>query len=125
MRLEPSEVNTQESRGRARVGKRRRTNHAAARRRVALEALEPRTLLATLPPPVVPAGSLKDISGSTGDESAPLIAVDPINSSKLVAVWVRNDPTITGNTKILVEGAFTINGGGTWSKFNAMQGVLL
>src|SRR4051794_32011299 len=69
MRSEPSQVRPKENRRRSPAGPRRSKARAAAHRRVALESLEPRTLLATLPAPVVT--TLRDISNSGGDESSP------------------------------------------------------
>ena len=73
---------------------------AAARkarlRRVTLEALEERALMAVLPAPLT--GSLADVSqitgGSGGNESAPTIVIDPADPTKMV----RSGPGTTRAT---------------------------
>jgi hypothetical protein len=116
MRPEAPEV--QSSMGRLRrPGSRPRPARKASRRRVALEGLEPRTLLA-----ILPAASILgrvDVSNSGGDESTPSVAINPSNPQNLASVWVRNDPNRSGNNKVTVEGAVSANGGVTWSGFQA------
>ncbi len=115
------------STNRGRGGKQRsRRKGQACRQRLqwgALEYLEPRTLLATIPAATVL--SRNDLSNARGDESSPSIAVDPANPQKLVAVWVRNDPSLGGDTKVLVQGAYSTNGGANWFSFSAVPVVLL
>jgi hypothetical protein len=84
-----------------------------SRRRVALEGLEPRTLLATLPAATIL--NRVDVSNGTGDESTPSIAINPANPQILAAAWVRNDPSRGGGNTVLVEAAFSTNGGASWS----------
>ena len=95
----------------------------AKRRRVALEALESRTLLAaSLPAAVV--SPLTDPVIATGpggsNQSSPNIAINPSNPNDMVAVWTETgDPAggINGSTTVFVKGAFTTNSGATWSAF--------
>jgi hypothetical protein len=88
---------------------------------VALEALEPRQLLAALPAPAV-LGAPLDIStaigASTGHEYAPQVAYNPVNPSNMASVWVRNDANL-GDTPIQVMGAVSQDGGASWTSFNA------
>src|SRR4051812_9917999 len=64
-----------------------------------LEGLEKRTLLSTLPAPVITTHT--DISGGPGDNSAnnssPSIAYDPSNPKKLVTVYMRKQPTASAD----------------------------
>ena len=71
-------------------------------RLVELEGLESRTLLATIPAATPTAGplNLSNLTGNVGGntaaaESSTQVAVDPNDPSKLVAVWVDNDPTMS------------------------------
>jgi hypothetical protein len=87
-------------------------------RQVALEALEPRTLLSTLLPPSVLQGSQSFISyngDGNGNESSPTIAVDPLNPNKMVAAWVLNNPKLAPGPTVFVQAAYSSNGGNTWS----------
>src|SRR4051794_10841052 len=65
---------------------------AAARerlRRLALDALEARTLLSVLPPPQIVTRS--DVSSSPNSEDdSPSITADPLDPMRAVAVWTRN-----------------------------------
>src|SRR5262249_30139971 len=92
-------------------------------RRLALEGLEGRTLMAVLPSPNV-LGQV-DISNSGGNESAPSIAVDPTNSQHLVATWTRNDPNLGGDTTILAEASYSNDGGTTWTRLVGAVPVLI
>src|SRR5215213_888500 len=124
MRSEPSEVRAKGGRARSLAGLSRGSARKSALRRLSLEGLESRELLATipeallsliptstLPAPSVPLSSQVNVSGSpfsisiTSDESAPSIAVDKNNPLRLAAVWTRDDPQITGPTHVFVEGA--------------------
>jgi subtilisin-like proprotein convertase family protein len=84
-------------------------------RRITLDALEPRVLLdATLPSPAV-ATSPINITGDEGNDSTPTIAVDPHNTNKLAAVWVRDDPKLAPGPTVFVEMAVSNDGGATWA----------
>jgi subtilisin-like proprotein convertase family protein len=94
-------------------------------RLVELEGLESRTLLATIPAATATAApsNLSNLVGNVGgttaaSESSTQVAVDPNDPSKLVAVWVDNDPTLFGDTdntiQVVVEAAYSINSGQSW-----------
>src|SRR3954451_3056793 len=76
--------------------------------RLALEALEDRTLLSTLPAAVVTNPT------SMGGGISPQVAYDPINPLKLVEV---------NSTGAAISGRYSINQGVTWSNF-ALPGNL-
>src|SRR5437764_15256722 len=118
MRSEPSKLGMKGARGRTLRGPRRESARNSMLRQIALEALGPRTLLAAtpLPTPAVLPSSQVDISNSEGNESSPTIAVDPLNTNKLAAVWVRNDPKLAPGITIFVEMATSNDGGATWSQ---------
>ena len=83
-------------------------------RRLALDALEPRTLLATLPTPTVAARV--DVSNAGGDESSPTIAVDPTDNTKAVAVWTRSDPiNLPAIDPVIAQAAYSADGGKSWT----------
>ena len=136
MRRVASEVESRESRGLVRMGTRLVASRKARLRALALESLEARTLLAVLPPIVhdpnapLPIDLAKTASGLPGDnsttsnESAPTIAIDPVNPQKLVAVWSRSDSSFTGDTKVIAEGAYSTDGGITWTGIGVEPVVL-
>src|SRR4051812_17744334 len=99
MRTGASDIPSQGYRGRIRPDARLNRNRKARLRRAFLEneALEARTLLATIPTPaVVGRFDVSNPSGTTDDhsnESTPSIAVDPSDSSHLVSAWTRYDTT--------------------------------
>src|SRR3954451_14784701 len=105
MRTVASEHESQGSR-RGRSGQRAAALRKWRLRSVAMERLEARELLATLPAPLVtqhpynPNGgnqyAIDNISannGVGGNDSTPSVAVDPQNSKNLVAVWVTDNPS--------------------------------
>lgn len=92
-----------------------RRSPAARSPRLGVEALEERTLMSVLPPPTFT--SHLDISNSRGNESNPSVAVDPVNPSRAVAVYTRNDPQLAPGPQVISEGRYTVNGGATWSTF--------
>jgi subtilisin-like proprotein convertase family protein len=111
------------------AGDRRTRRGAAPRRRQrqhALEQLEPRTLLATIPAAITAAQP--NLSGGvnreSSNESSPSIAVSQANPLLLSAVWTRHDPGNLGFTPTVaiqttVQGAFSNNGGQSWGAFTA------
>src|SRR3954451_2174658 len=115
MRSEPAKMGTKGTRGRTLRGPRRGLARNSMLRRIALEALEPRTLMAVLPTPTVLPNSQVDISNSRGDESSPTIAIDQLNPNKLAAVWVRNDPLLAPGRTVFVEMAVSTDAGQTWT----------
>ena len=57
---------------------------------------------------------------ANANENSPLVAVDPIDPSKIVTVWVNNDtPDIswTPFTQVYIEGDYSIDGGKNWTPF--------
>src|SRR5262249_923543 len=108
---------------------RRAADVKARRRRAALESLEPRTLLAVLPGPTAPQSPVnvsRTIGGAAGSESSPSIVVNPSNPLQLASVWTRiggntNAPYNT-DTTVFVEGAFSADGGQTWTAFAVPAG---
>jgi hypothetical protein len=114
------------NRGRIRPDARGRRVRGSRLRRIDLEGLEPRTLLATIPaaaataPPVNLSSLMGNAGGLTTSENSTTVAIDPTNPSKIVAAWVDNDPSlgITGPpyaVQSVLEVVYTINGGQTWS----------
>ncbi|HJT77674.1 MAG TPA: hypothetical protein VJ739_10780, partial [Gemmataceae bacterium] len=85
--------------------------------RLAVEALEDRTLLSVLPAPITtgPIDVTHPAGFSTGDttdnESAPTIAYDPVTPTNLVAVYSR---TISGKNPE-IDLATSTDGGQTWT----------
>jgi subtilisin-like proprotein convertase family protein len=88
-------------------------------RRLAMEGLEPRTLMAVLPTPTV-TGQFPVVSDgtTTSNQSSPSIAIDPVNPLKMATVWTRNDPSLAPNPTVIVEGASSSDGGHTWTEFS-------
>ena len=115
MSWEPSKIGTNGARRRDASGTRREAARNSILRRITLESLEPRVLLdATLPTPTVVTSPI-NITGDEGNDSSPTIAVDPSNSEKLAAVWVRNDPKLAPGPTIFVEMSVSTDGGTSWS----------
>ena len=100
-----------------------------------LESLEPRTLMAVLPPPALgrlPNGAAfqLDLSNPTEtvtslrfNESNPNIAVSPNDSNKMVAVWQEGVQIPDVDTPINSRMAYSLDGGKTWTSFNLPQPV--
>ena len=106
-------------------------------RRVALESLEPRALMA-----VAPLAPLKEVqllespngldlarvisndSGTTpGDDSSPQIAVNRYNPNKLVAVWTARTAPAGSYPEFQVRVAYSVDAGLTWRGLNGLPGV--
>ena len=111
---------------RDRIRPRRRLKEARSARVswLDLEGLETRALMATIPA-ATPTGNLQNLStmmGNIGGTSASMnsvqVAVDPQDSSKVVAVWVDNDPVMAAATVdtyfSVLEGAYSLDGGKFW-----------
>ena len=98
----------------------------ARARRMAMEALEPRALMAVAPlapvfdPQSVNAASfagldsLRTISGGNVFDSSPTIAVNRYNPEKLVATWVTHNPAVSFPS-VTANGAYSNDSGLTWS----------
>ncbi len=92
-------------------------------RSLAMEPLEARTLLSTLPPITTNPAANSILAPSTGNQVNPSIAIDPNDPTKMVAVWVQDDPahpyTNYGGTPVtsFVEAAYysVQNGVGRWT----------
>ncbi len=94
-------------------GHRRRRSVGGAVVRAAVESLENRMLLATLPLPEIT--SYVDISGGTADnDHTPSIAYDPTDTQRLVTAFVRGDEVV---------GSFSLDAGTNWTEF-AMPALL-
>ena len=114
------------NRGRLRPDARRKKVRSSRFRRIDLEGLESRTLLATIPAAAATAlpANLSSLMGNAGglttSENSATVEVDPTNPSKIVALWIDNDPSlgITGPpyaVQSILEGVYTINAGQTWT----------
>jgi subtilisin-like proprotein convertase family protein len=113
MRAVETEVEVPKARKRSRHRARFAPLHRSRLRSLALEPLEARTLMATLPPAVVT--RTLDVSNSGGNQSSPSIAVNPTNPLQAVAVWTRLDPNLAPGPTEVTAGAYTNNGGASWS----------
>ena len=92
-----------------------------------LEGLEERMLLLTIPAasptgdPINLSAMMGNIGGATQSSiSSTQVVVDPHDPSKLVAVWMVNDPVMAAITSpativTAVEAAYTIDGGQKWN----------
>src|SRR5690348_138034 len=101
-----------------------------ARRRVELEGLESRTLLATLPAAVT-SGAIQGLTNfvdvtKQGNAMSPTVAVNPANSRDLVAVWGVDISTLSPvpHTTAIFDGAYSTDGGSSWNGFNPMFPIL-
>ncbi len=113
MQSEASVVRTQGERRPSRQARRARLRQAAVRRRLALEGLEARTLMAVLPAPTV-VDQVNVTNGFQGDESSPSVAVDPQNPQHMVAVYTRINQRVANPPYIGVEARYSTNGGQNW-----------
>ena len=107
---------------RARAGRVRESSGARKfkARRAALEGLEPRTLLSTLPTPTVVDRAIASSTAENVDESSPSIAVDPNNADRLVAAWTQfNTNPDPDATSALI--AFSNDGGTTWGTSTSLR----
>src|SRR4051794_5439206 len=118
MRSEPAKMGSKGTRGRTLRGTRRGFARNSMLRQIALEALEPRTLMAALPAPTVLTSVPIDISPASttrGDQSSPTIAIDQLHPNKLAAIWVRNDPSLAPGRTVFPEMAYSIDAGLSWT----------
>ena len=131
MSSESSKVKT-ESRNRPGTGARRQVARNATLRRLSLDALESRTLMAVLPAPIFnstpPSNSFSALpnyqtsgaavvstgGGQTTVDSSPTIAIDPLNPLKMVSTWTHNDPSFAPGRTEFVEYGISTDGGKTW-----------
>jgi len=117
MRTGASDVPSRGLRG-LRLDARLKKARQAHLRQSALEFLEPRTLMAVLPAPQL-TGSFAGLSTSGGNVSSPQVVVDRYNPFHLVSVWTRNDPALAPGNQTIVEGAYSADGGQSWTRFDA------
>src|SRR5580693_8568645 len=91
MRRQPNELKTKGTRVQSREGSRRAEAKRSQLRRLMLEGLEERTLMATAPLPIVTgqASITTNQATSTGNDSTPFVAVDPVNPLKMVMVYTQ------------------------------------
>ena len=54
-----------------------------------------------------------NLGGVNASETSPVVAVDPLDPSKLVSVWVDNDPTLLRLTDNIIRGG---PGGGVFGQ---------
>ncbi|QEH39304.1 Proprotein convertase P-domain protein (plasmid) [Aquisphaera giovannonii] len=125
MRTGASGVFSEEIRDQARPDVRLRKTRKSRLRRNALEYLESRTLLATIPAAQYAANAAVSLPGGGGNDSASQVAVDRYNPQHLVSVWVRTDPNLAPANITVVEGAFSTNGGQSWTSFSPTVGPQL
>ncbi|MDG3008110.1 Ig-like domain-containing protein [Paludisphaera mucosa] len=116
MRTGASDVPPRGLRSRLRLDARLQKARKAHLRHGVLEFLEPRTLMAVLPAPQV-AGDVAGISTTGGNVSSPLVVVDRYDPNHLASIWVRNDPSLAPGNVTLVQGAFSSDGGLSWTNF--------
>lgn len=87
------------------------------------DRLEDRTLLATLPTPLVlgqtsPNALFNSLISSGGHHFTPAVAVDPLDPMRAVTVFSRRiEPAPMNPPRIVLNGLFTTNGGLNWQFF--------
>ncbi len=128
MRTGSSDTLFQGHRGRTRRDARLKNGRKSQFRRLDLESLENRLLLATAPAAVattvngtalgpINLTSLTNVT-TQGDTNSPTVAVDPYDSQKVFAVWgvdgSQIDPAVSAPTAV-VEGAYSNDGGADWT----------
>lgn len=124
MRTGASDIQGREHHARIRPDARLKRPRKSRLRRNALEWLEPRTLMAVIPAAQIARAPI-DISPNGGNMSSPLVAIDRYDSQKLVSVWVRNDADLAPANQTLVAGAYSADGGATWSSLGVSPPPLL
>ena len=126
MRTGASDVSSRGFRGQIRPDSRLKQTRKMRLRRAFLETefLEPRTLLATIPAATATAAPV-NLSGlgtvtGNGNANSPLVVVDPYDSQKVFAVWGVDLSTLSPvpHTTAVVEGAYSADGGTTWTGIN-------
>ena len=126
MRTGTSENLSQGHSGRLRLNARLRRARKPQNCLIGLEGLESRTLLATIPaatPTTATPTNISSLMGNAGgvnaSQNSSVVAVDPLDPSKLVAVWIDNDPTMFADTDneiaSVVEAAYSTDGGAQWN----------
>ena len=124
MRTGASDVSSRGFRGQIRPDVRLKRSRKTRLHRAFLdtEFLESRTLLAVIPAAIAsgPIDTVGIGTSNVANTSSPVVAIDPLDPSKLAAVWVNNDTKLTTpGAVVTVDGAFSIDGGANWSSFTA------
>jgi subtilisin-like proprotein convertase family protein len=116
MRRQSTELRSQGTRPRTRDEARGASVKRSRLRRLALEGLEARTLLATTPIPVVTnqVAASAGVGGVNINDSNPSIAVNPLDSNKLIAAFTDRD-TSSGTTLYFARVTFSNDGGRSWN----------
>ncbi len=108
-----------------RLTNRNKNGRKAHLRWLDVDALEPRTLLATIPA-ATQSGVLQNLSGLgnvtlNGNANSPTVEIDPYNPDVLFAVWQVDEgsqPVVPGTTTV-VEGAYSTDAGAYWNSLGA------
>lgn len=66
-----------------------------------------------------------DAGGNPGNDSSPQIAVDRYNPNKLVAVWTDHNIAGSPEPEYQVKGAFSTNGGLSWTPLAGLPAVMI
>jgi subtilisin-like proprotein convertase family protein len=116
-----SSILSQGRSGRSRRDARLRNGRKSRVRWLDLDGLESRTLLATTPAAAATGGAvnLSGLSSVTtdGNANSPTVVIDPYDPEKIFAVWGVDLSSLTTvpHTTAVVEGAYSNNGGATWT----------
>jgi len=100
-------------------------------RRLALESLEVRSLMAVLLPATVNgqinlSNPSRDPLQVPSNETSPSVAVDPADPNKLIAVWTRDDASLqlsNNQMPIFLQGAYSSNAGASWQPLAGLTGL--
>lgn len=119
MRPVTSEIDARETRGRVRSSARAQQARKSHLRKLALEGLETRELLAVVPPLTVQGQALIADGGfnntdSQVNESSPVVAVNPNNPNQVVSAYVQRSASPDPD-RITVEARYSTDGGTTWN----------
>ncbi len=137
MRMGSSEIQFQGHRGRTRAQLRASKLRKGRTLLTDLEGLEARTLLATIPaaaiatvdgtpePPVSLTPFVEATTTADGNANSPTVMLNPYNSQDVVAVWTVDISNLspTPQTTSILEGAYSSDGGTTWSELDGLGGV--
>jgi subtilisin-like proprotein convertase family protein len=117
MRRIPNEVKSQGGSGLARLGSRATTAKRSRLRRLTLESLEERALMATAPMSLVSNNApISSNNNNNVNDSNPYVAIDPLDPQKLVTVYT--DRNANNGTFIFAQAQYSQDGGLTWNRLN-------
>ena len=129
MRAVATEVETSKSGGVSTRGSRLGRIRKSKLRNLALESLETRQLLSTVPAPAQAQTPVSMFTSSTtGSVNSTAVAIDPAHPNIMVSVFEVNNPGGTpytnsfGNDSVYVEARISTDGGKTWSAPGALNG---